>query len=729
MGRVRGGLACQHGGGFRGRSCGPVIGLREDLGAEGPLSPESPVVRLTDATFAPGGWLEGALNLEHRPEQEQMAQAVARSFAGNSPLLFEAGTGVGKSLAYLVPGLVHAISAKRKFLVSTATISLQEQILRKDLDLCRKLFGAVPELEAYQAFRTALLVGRGNYLCTSRLAQALSTQTELFPTEQQAELERIAQWAATTETGMLEELQPRPSHEVWEWVNADSTACSRKHCDPTECFYQKARARLLQAHIVIVNHSLLFSLLNAGMGPGDKARGILYPDDFAVIDEAHRVPDIATDHFGEALSSYALDQALKMLYNPRRKKGLLRKHGTDMDRGFVGAALDAAEVFFADIRRRFLERKDTVRLHEPDWAEALLQQPLARIAERLGTIAQDVTDPKVQDTLRDQRARLQAYQASLKSCLGLEEKDHVYWIERSGRKGTGVTLRSAPLDVAPYLRQTLFTRDTGAVLTSATLAMGSELDTFRSRIGAEAAEGEVVASPFDFERHMHVRIAADAPAPGAGTAALDLEFLADSIWFCVNRVAGGSLVLFTSYADLHKVAATLEPKFAEAGRPVFVQGLGQTRTDLTKSFAAAGNGVLFGTESFWTGVDVPGAALSQVIITRLPFDNPSDPVHEARSEWVRLRGGSPFIEITLPEALVKFRQGIGRLIRKRDDNGVITILDSRILHKEYGRRFLAVIPKRAYTVFRKSDRDSTFQAFPQDSTPRRGPTRPDRPTR
>jgi ATP-dependent DNA helicase DinG len=321
-----------------------MIGIREDTGGR---AASDEWLKLVVRAFAEGGWLEDKLQLEHRPQQERMAREVARAFADDSGLLFEAGTGVGKSLAYLVPGLLHAVEARRPMLVSTHTISLQEQIQHQDLALVRRLFRAVPELRRFADFRSTLLVGKANYLCTTRLAQALAAKHELFPTPEQAELQRIAAWAAEAKDGLRQELSPAPDPEVWDWVHADSSVCSRKHCPPETCFYQKARARIRSANLIIVNHSLLFTHIQAG-GAAEKGaeRGILFPDDFLVLDEAHTVPDVATEHFGLRVTSYGLDRFLKSLYHPQKKRGLLQKVGGARERQLVEDCLDAGALFF-----------------------------------------------------------------------------------------------------------------------------------------------------------------------------------------------------------------------------------------------------------------------------------------------------------------------------------------------------------------------------------------------
>jgi len=689
-----------------------MIGIRDDTGSAGPGAPKAPVARaLAAQAFAEGGWLHDALRLEHRPQQEQMARAAAAAMESDEALLFEAGTGVGKSLAYLVPGIIHAVSQSRQLIVSTHTISLQEQIESKDLPLCRRLFQAVPELNAYAGFRSAVLVGKANYLCTTRLAHAFQTRAELFPSSEQDELERIAAWAKTTREGLRHELQPLPSPEVWEAVNADSAACSHKNCGE-DCFYRRARARIRQANLIIVNHSLLFAHLGAGAASDEAdARGVLFPDDFLVLDEAQTVPDVATDYFGIRLSSYGVERLLKYLWNPARKRGLLHRLGGAREKQLVEESLEASDQFFNFLRERWLDAQPVVRVREPDFAEPWLEAPLTSLIQAVAKLADRMPEGRDRDEIREQRERLDSCRTSLRQFLSLAAADHVHWIERSGRKGQIVTLRSAPIDVAPYIREHLLRRNTSVLFTSATIAVGDSMENFQARIGAAGARAVAVASPFDYERHLRVYVAADVPLPTPGDARLSLDALVDYIRFCTLRVAGGSLVLFTSYQDLRRCAEALAPAYAENRRPFYTQGADASRTELTRRMRAAGNAILFGTDSFWTGVDVPGNALSQVIITRLPFEVPSNPVAEARADWVRDRGGNPFNEIALPEALVKFRQGIGRLIRTQTDRGLITILDSRILAKAYGRLFLSCLPKRDYDRLTRENRQGLFKPF------------------
>ncbi len=700
-----------------------MIGLNDTSGASAPPAlPPSRVRELALEIFADGGHLCEALGLEHRPQQEHMARAVAAAYFSDKPLLFEAGTGVGKSLAYLVPGIIHAMEAQRQLVVSTHTISLQEQLEKNDLPHCRRLFTATPSLQRFAQFRSAVLVGKSNYLCTTRLAQAIRDKAELFTTPDQMELHRIANWAEQSRDGLRHELVPPPTDEVWDLVNADSGACSKRNCDCDRCFYQKAHARVEAAQVLIVNHSLFFSLLNIGPPGGagrENVRGVLRADDFVVLDEAHTVPEVATDHTGTKVSNIGLDRLLKSLYHPTKKRGLLAKHGSSADQQAVVDALEAAEVFFEYLREKLLHAQAIVRVRSPDAAEPLLEEPMLKLINRVSDLWNRLPDngSTARDEIHDKLDRLQGYRADVNLWLNQSTPQSVHWLERTGRRQTTIVLRAAPLDVAPYLRDNLFRRKTSVILSSATLTVGGKIEPFQKRAGADDARPQVEHSPFDFEKNMRIYIAQDMAPPTTQGAKVDLEGLADYIEFCTLRVAGGSLVLFTSYTDMRHIAERLTAVFAGEKRPFFMQGQDGSRTELTQRLRAAGNGILFGTDSFWTGVDVPGEALSQVIITRLPFDPPTHPVTEARAEWLRGQGGNPFNELTLPDSLMKFRQGVGRLIRNKTDRGIITLLDARLLTKAYGREFIASLPTPVFARITRENRDSVFRPFPPASGP------------
>ena len=670
-------------------------------------------LQLAERCFAADGFLQKNLGLAHRPQQAAMASAVAAALTGDTSLLAEAGTGVGKSLAYLIPGILAACASARPLVVSTHTIALQQQLLQKDIPLCRALFEKTPELAGFADFKTALLMGRANYLCTTRLARALETKQDLFPSHEQEELQRIARWAAMTQTGLLEELNPPPDPEIWEWVNADSNVCTAKRCGCDACFYQRARALASKAQVRIVNHSLLFALIGAGAGPQGDQRGILFPDDRVVLDEAHLVPDTATEYFGSHLSSHGIERWMRQLYNAKTQRGLLKRVGSARDCESVAQLTDLFQAFFEQIKADHLSKQDCVRLYAPGWGSQEVLGPLTTLANRIGSLIAAANSESDADELRDWRSRLTGLHSTLESMLFLAEPNHVHWLELSGKKKHIVHIHSAPIDVSNYLRRCLFSRHTSAVLASATLAAADNMEHFKSRVGAEGRETLQEDSPFNYAKNMRVFIATDAPSPESGNGAIDRAFLADNIFYCANAVKGGTLVLFTSHQDMRGVADLVREDFQKAERLLLVQGEGLPRPELAKRFALEGNAVLFGTDSFWTGIDIPGPALSQVIITRLPFENPSDPILEARCEWVRDRGGQPFADITLPEALLKFRQGVGRLIRKETDTGTLTILDARILKKTYGGSFLAALPQKQYATFTKNNRAQSFRPLEQ----------------
>ena len=335
------------------------------LGDDGDEDSSIDLTKEVDAVFESGGWLEKVLDFDHRQEQAQMAASVCRSLVRGEHLLFEAGTGVGKSLAYLVPAILFAKERKRPCVVATNTISLQEQLLGKDIPALRKLLKEIPNLSQWADFKCALLVGRANYLCSTRLRKTMAGQSELFEGGQRDELQRIAQWSDTeAREGIRQELSPSPMGAVWDAVNADSSICSSKRCSPDTCFYRRAREAVDRADLVIVNHSLLFSLIGAGFGPRDEDEGVLFADDFVVFDEAHEMPDVASEHLGLSISSWALENSIRKIYNSKKRKGLLAKAGRPRDLDAVEDAELAVGDFFQYLHAKSLGNKDRVRIRE-----------------------------------------------------------------------------------------------------------------------------------------------------------------------------------------------------------------------------------------------------------------------------------------------------------------------------------------------------------------------------
>lgn len=649
---------------------------------------------LSEKIFCKNGYARALPNFEHRPEQERMAYACAQAFAADSALLFEAGTGIGKSMAYLVPGIIAATRFNRQLIVATRTIALQQQIMQKDLPRIRSLFDACGELADCAGFRAAILMGRSNYLCSHRLRRALAERRELFDTEESKELDRIADWSLKTSTGFVEELDPPPNPDVWAWVNAESSSCTARNCSDGQCFYQNARRAVGEADVVVLNHSLLFSMMAAGLNAEDQPRGILFPNDMLVMDEAHLVPDAATECFGTSLSSFYMARELKRIYDPAKKRGLITRQGLaeSRDKQIVREAIDCARDFFAGIAANFLSSRDTIRLTAPDWVDLEICSKLDTLARMLDALAQNARTDSLSAEIKDYKRSVVGMKNTIEDCAWLADDNSVYWAELAkGKKSDGVRLNSAPIDVSQILRRKVFSRSTAAIMTSATLASDGSMDAFAGKIGAETAESFVCKSPFDYPKNMRVLVDTSAPEPDRDSMRLDCEPLARAIERLAAQVSGGTLALFTSHRELNKCASLLEGSDLAKARNIYVQGR-LKRGAAAVRFARDGNALLLGTDTFWTGIDIPGDALCQVIITRLPFENFKHPLAEAKMERAQAMGENPFLTISIPNAVTKFRQGIGRLIRSKNDRGIVVILDSRIATKHYGLKFTSALP-------------------------------------
>lgn len=678
-----------------------MIRFAEDETAEADFD----LLSTINSIFKDGGILEQVLGFEHRPEQYEMAKSIATSLLKESHLLFEAGTGVGKSLAYLIPSILFSKINKRPCVVATNTISLQEQLLDKDIPAVRTLMEETPSLKDFIDFRCALLVGRANYLCTTRLHRALSGQGELFEGRQRQELERIAKWATSGSAieGIRQELSPQPMGAVWDAVSADSSLCSSKRCKPENCFYRKARAEVEESDLVIVNHSLLFSLMGAGFGPPDDKGGVMFANDFVVFDEAHEMPDVAGDHLGLSISSWALEMSIRRIYNSKKRKGLISRVGRTKDFESVENAEHAVSDFFQYLHMNTLGKKDRIRLMEKGILPMEVFPPLSRLCRSLIELGELTEDESLKLELKDQARRMQGYLNGLAEVLDLKDSNAVYWIERTGKQNQIIHLRSAPLEIAKALREQLFARDVSVLMTSATLTRKGSAQAFRSTIGVELVDEGIVDSPFDYDSNLQIRILSDCPDPMSSNRLPYLDYMVEILNACATSIEGGTLVLFTNYSDLKHCYYNLLPRWKKLGRSVYAQGEGLSRSELREKMIEEQDVLLLGAESFWKGFDAKGPCLSQVIITRLPFENPGHPVLEAKSELLSKAGKSSFMEITLPTAVIRFRQGMGRLIRSRNDLGELIILDSRILKKGYGKDFIREFPKKEYEIINSGD--------------------------
>ncbi|HPD46570.1 MAG TPA: helicase C-terminal domain-containing protein [Anaerohalosphaeraceae bacterium] len=645
---------------------------------------QEPGLNVDDA-LGPDGLIASARpDFESRPQQLQMAHAVKEALNAPHHLAVEAGTGVGKSFAYLIPAIDYVVRKQGKVLVSTYTITLQQQLINKDVPFLAASVG--------MPFSAELAKGRGNYLCRRRLEYAMRRKKSLFG-EDAFELMQISEWAKKTEDGSLSDLDFLPSPAVWGAVKSEHGNCAGRKCKFFgDCFYWRARRALQTADIIIANHALLFNDLILK----EETKGILPAYNRIIIDEAHNIEHVAEENFGLDISNFSITYLLRALYNPRTRKGALAYGETDHARDLVKACDAAAKVFFAQVRAWYDHAKDETfgRVH-PGFVDDNISDPLRELRLELGRLAKKAEEEDDRLELMRYADRCGALEAGLKDFLAQEQEGSVYWVELSEGRRIRAALRSAPLDVSPHVKRCLFEPYECVITTSATLSCdGRDVKAgfafFAERIGLETFEALKVGSPFDYVRQVTLYIEADLPDPN------DADFMpraVEAVKKYLLKTEGRAFVLFTSYSMLKDMAARLEDFLAEHRMQLLQQGGGLDRSVLLEEFKTNQRCVLFGTDSFWQGVDVPGEALSNVIIVRLPFAVPNHPLVQGRIELLRSQGKNPFFDYQLPTAIIKFKQGFGRLIRTKTDTGIVAVLDSRIATKHYGQQFLAAIPK------------------------------------
>jgi len=681
------------------------------LGVEGPLSHHHPA-------------------FEDRPGQREMALLVGRRYNEGGVGLVEAGTGTGKSIAYLLPAARWALQNGERTVVSTNTINLQEQLVGKDLPLLQTALG--------KTLRWSLVKGRGNYVSIRRAHLAAATAASLFDEDRSGELQGLLEWIESTEDGSLSDLSAPPSEEVWEEVESDSDICLKTRCPHfQDCFFQRARRGAASAEILVVNHHLLFTDLAVRRATQNYTQAaVLPPYRHLILDEAHNAEDAATDHLGVEVTRRGLFRLLSRLEN--RGKGVLAdvrdQMAANRDRGSAGLLLtrmeDRVRPALEEARERVepflttlgevLEEEDarTLRLGgkggvEPGGRVAVreamdgLTFALRRLARELGELRARIQDDEnwaeaLEGRMLDlfsAQSRLELHAQGVQRVLdpGDEGSTLVRWLELRGRSPRwNLAMAAAPIEVGPVLREDLFRRLDTTILTSATLTTRTGFDYLRARLGLDSSsleedgggldvEEAVVSSPFDFPTQSLLAVPTDLAGPQEPgdrfqeeTARIALEM--------AQMTDGGLFVLFTSHRALRRVAELIrEGKGGGVGLsfPLFVQGEAP-RARLLNGFVESGRGILLGTASFWEGVDVPGDPLRGLILQKIPFRVPTEPIIAARMEAMEARGEDPFWRYSLPEAALRLKQGFGRLIRTREDRGAVMVLDDRILTRKYG---------------------------------------------
>ena len=677
--------------------------------------------------FSEEGILVRDIGFEYRKEQEDMAHAVEKSVNENKKLIVEAGTGTGKTLAYLIPAIRWAVENKKKVIIATNTINLQEQLLLKDIPLAKSIIK--------EDFSYALVKGRNNYVCKrlfNELALGKNIDIETYSIEAREQIEYILKWGHKTKTGDKADLPFEVLPEVWELIQSTTELCIGKKCPyRKECFYMKTRMEKLEANILISNHHVFFADLNVRAETDFDTEYLILPRyDMVIFDEAHNIESVARSYFSVEVSKISFTRLLNRIYQKKSRKkeksALIRVEESIDDKNLkdtnqyiqllnsikeeTSILQNISDEYFDEIRKMYDSKADmpvrkTLNNFEMTKSRFLenLREKKSFFERKMNEFLNDLMAfSNVIDEEKDKNPEVinfvnhikiyKSYIDNFKFINEFSNDDYIYWLDINAKR-TNVVLTATPLNIAQKLSSVLFENLNRLIFASATLATNGNFNYFKNSLGlnGEKCIEEIIKSPFNYDEQMSVYIPNDI---------LDSEninaFVTDASRFILEiltKTQGKAFVLFTSYTMLNQIYYSIGKKLKNAGFEVFLHGEKQ-RSQLIKEFKESKNPILFGTTSFWEGVDVQGENLSNVIITKLPFLVPTDPIVSAISKKIEEEGRNSFTDYQLPEAIIKFKQGIGRLIRKKSDSGNIFILDSRILKKKYGTLFIQALPSR-----------------------------------
>ena len=679
--------------------------------------------------FAKDGILAKEIKgFEYRQEQEEMAQYIQEAINEDRKIIVEAGTGTGKTLAYLIPSIKWAVTNKKKVIIATNTINLQEQLLLKDIPLAKSIIK--------DEFSYVLVKGRNNYVCKrlfNELALGKNIDIETFSIEAREQIEYILKWGNKTKTGDKAELPFEVYPDVWELVQSTTELCLGKKCPyRKECFYMKTRMEKMEADILISNHHVFFADLNVRAETDFDSEYLILPRyDMVIFDEAHNIESVARSYFSVEVSKISFTRLLNRIYQRKNKKkkeksALIRVEDTIDEKNLedseqyiyllntlkeeISILQNIGDEYFDDIRKIYETNTEAPIKKSLNNFEMTKSRFLENLREKKDIFQSKLIDfsnlmmsfNNVIDEEKDKNPEVinfnnhlkmfKAYIDSFKFINSFEDDNYIYWLDINSKR-TNVVLTATPLNIAQKLSTVLFDNLDRLVFASATIVVNGSFDYFKKSLGLDEEDciEAIIKSPFDYNEQMSVYIPSDIQDSENINA-----FVSDASRFILNillKTNGKAFILFTSYTMLNQIYYSISKKLKDKGFEVFLHG-DKPRSQLIKEFKEAENPILFGTTSFWEGVDVQGENLSNVIITKLPFLVPTDPVVSAISKKIEENGGNSFTDFQLPEAIIKFKQGVGRLIRKKTDSGNIFILDNRILKKRYGSLFINALPSQ-----------------------------------